>query len=286
MFFRRERLETKTPDQIRAMRAAGLIVGECLAMLRRALAAGMTTGDLDRLAETFIRDHGAIPSFLGYQGFPASLCVSVDDEVVHGIPGDRVLRDGDLVSIDCGAIKDGWHGDAAITAVVGGADAARRDDLLLIEVTEDALWAGVAGLRPGRGIYELGGLIEDLVTARETDLGRRGESIGFSIVDGYTGHGIGRQMHMDPTVFNERVRGRGPTITTGTTVAIEPMITLGTHETHERDDGWTAVTDDGSRAAHVEHTVACTPGGLWVLTAPDGGRDRLEAAGLPYAPLD
>lgn len=284
-------IEIKTPEQIERMRVAGLLVGHTLERLREAIRPGITTGELDRIAEEHIRSGGGIPSFLGYSRppFPASICASVNDEVVHGVPGARELREGDVISIDCGAIVDGWHGDAARTAVVGGDGAARPQDLLLIEATRDALWAGIAAFRPGRGIYELGGAIEDLLTARQQELryaGGAGEAIELGIVDGYTGHGIGREMHMEPTVFNEHVRPKGPTIRPGATVAIEPMVTLGTHETHELEDDWTVVTDDGSRAAHVEHTVARTPDGLWVLTALDGGRTRLEEAGLPYAPLD
>lgn len=269
---------------MRSMRAAGLVVGQCLAQLRRHAAAGMTTGELDHLAQTFIRDAGAIPSFLGYQGFPGTICVSVNDQVVHGIPGQQSLTDGDLVSIDCGAIVDGWHGDAAVTFPVG--DYLAEADRALTETTYDALWAGIAAFRPGTGIYELGAVIEGCVTTGEQRWRAKGLDVNFSIVDGYTGHGIGTQMHMEPTVFNERVRASGPTIREGATVAIEPMLTLGDFETHELDDEWTVLTDDGSRAAHWEHTVAATPGGLWVLTAIDGGAAELAAIGAPYAPLD
>ncbi|MGN6415343.1 type I methionyl aminopeptidase [Flexivirga sp.] len=279
--FGRERLPVKTPEQILLMRRAGLVVGECLQWLRDSARAGMTTGDLDRQAEDFIRGQGATPSFLGYYGFPGTLCVSVNDEVVHGIPGARVLEDGDLVSIDCGAIVDGWHGDAAITLVVGGDAAARAEDLQVSAATRRALWAGIAALRPGIGIYELGGVIEDSVRDSARADGRR-----YSIIDGYTGHGIGTEMHMEPTVHNERVRMRGPQVRPGATVAVEPMVTLGTHESHELSDEWTVVTDDGSRASHWEHTVAVTDGGLWVLTAVDGGAAELAAVGATFAPLE
>ncbi|WP_145230170.1 type I methionyl aminopeptidase [Rudaeicoccus suwonensis] len=278
--FGRERLETKTPEQVRAMRRAGLVVGECLALMSDTIRAGMTTGELDAVAEDFIRGRGATPSFLGYQGFPGSLCVSVNEEVVHGIPGSRMLVEGDLVSIDCGAIVDGWHGDAAMTCVVGGDAAARAEDLALSAATKAALWAGIAALLPGIGIYDLGGVIEDSVV----DSGRA-DGRSYGILDGYTGHGIGREMHMEPAVYNERVRGRGPAVRVGSTVAIEPMLTLGTHESHELADDWTVVTDDGSRAAHWEHTVAVTEGGVWVLTAVDGGEAELAAVGASYGPL-
>lgn len=281
--FGRERLPVKTPDQIRAMRRAGLVVGGALALLRERTAVGMTTADLDRLAADFIRGEGATPSFLGYHGYPATLCVSVNDEVVHGIPGDRVIADGDLVSIDCGAIVDGWHGDAAISMIVGQPSA---PDVALSEATRRSMWAGIGGFRTGRGIYDLGGDIEDSIRAQEATLRAGGLDVAFEIVDGYTGHGIGREMHMEPTVFNERVGQRGPAIRVGATVAVEPMVTLGTYETHELDDGWTVLTDDGSRAAHWENTVALTEHGLWVLTELDGGKAELEAAGLPFGPLD
>ncbi|HWC21590.1 MAG TPA: type I methionyl aminopeptidase [Flexivirga sp.] len=281
MIFGRERLPVKTPEQIVLMRRAGLVVGECLELLAGSTRAGMTTGDLDGIAEEFIRGQGGTPSFLGYYGFPATLCVSVNDEVVHGIPGDRVLHDGDLVSIDCGAIVAGWHGDAAITLVVGGDDAADDADLQLSAATRRALWAGIAGLRPGIGIYDIGGVIEDSVRSSARADGR-----DYGILDGYTGHGIGTEMHMEPTVYNERVRPHGPQVRAGATVAVEPMLTLGSHESHELADEWTVVTNDGARAAHWEHTVAVTDGGLWVLTAVDGGAAELGSVGATYAPID
>lgn len=281
--FGREKLPVKTPDQIRAMRRAGLVVGQCLQLLQERTEVGMTTAQLDKIAHDFITGQGAVPSFLGYQGYPATLCVSVNDEVVHGIPGEKVIADGDLVSIDCGAIVDGWHGDAAVSLIVG---TARPQDAALSEVTRASMWAGIAGFRAGRGIYELGGDIEDSIRSQEDQLRADGQDVRFEIVDGYTGHGIGTAMHMEPTVFNERVKPRGPAIRVGATVAIEPMVTLGTYETHELADGWTVLTDDGSRAAHWENTVALTEHGLWVLTAIDGGQAELESRGLPFGPLD
>ncbi|NHN55162.1 type I methionyl aminopeptidase [Calidifontibacter sp. DB0510] len=276
--FGREKLPTKTPEQLRAMRRAGLVVGGCLEQLRGVVAPGMTTAHLDAVAEDFIRGRGAVPSFKGYHGFPGTLCVSVNEEVVHGIPGQRVIESGDLVSIDCGAIVDGWHGDSAITVAVGEVGA---EDKALSRATEQAMWAGIGGFREGRGVYELGGDIEDSVRASGREAG-----LAFEIVDGYTGHGIGQQMHMEPTVYNERVSAAGPKIRVGATVAIEPMVTLGGCETHELEDDWTVVTDDGARAAHWEHTVALTEHGLWVLTALDGGEAELTARGLPFGPLD
>jgi methionyl aminopeptidase len=278
--FNRSRIETKSPEQVVRMRKAGLVVAQTLQLMAQTVRPGMTTGQLDELAEEHIRGCGATPSFLGYHGFTGTLCTSVNDEVVHGIPGSRVLAEGDLLSIDCGAIVDGWHGDAAISVVVGGRDAGRSEDLALIDATEDSMWAGIAALAAGRPLYAVGAAVEDsVVEAGERD-GR-----DYGIVEEYVGHGIGTAMHMDPQVPNYRVRDRGPTVRAGVTVAIEPMVTLGSPETRVLDDDWTVVTTDGSRASHWEHTVAVTEGGLWVLTALDGGRERLEAAGSTYAPL-
>ena len=201
--------------------------------------------------------------------------------LLHGIPGARVLSEGDVVSIDCGAIVDGWHGDAAISVVVGGREAGRPEDLALIDATEDAMWAGIAALGAGESLYAVGAAVEDSVTkAAERDQRE------YGIVEDYVGHGIGTEMHQDPQVPNYRVREKGPTVRPGVTVAIEPMVTLGTSETRILSDDWTVVTADGSRAAHWENSVAVTDEGLWVLTALDGGQARLEAAGAAYAPLD
>lgn len=278
--FGRSRIETKTPDQILRMRKAGLVVGQTLQLMAQTVRPGMTTKQLDELAEEHIRGCGATPSFLGYHGFTGSLCTSVNDEVVHGIPGSRVLAEGDLISIDCGAIVDGWHGDAAISVIVGGRDAGRPEDLALIDATEDSMWAGIAALAVGESLYAVGAGVEDSIVAS-------GERDGhdYGIVEEYVGHGIGTEMHMDPQVPNYRVRDKGPTVRAGVTVAIEPMITLGSAETRVLQDDWTVVTTDSSRAAHWENTVAVTDDGLWVLTALDGGRERLEAAGAAYAPL-
>ena len=278
--FGRSRIETKTPDQILRMRKAGLVVGQTLQLMAQTVRPGMTTKRLDELAEEHIRGCGATPSFLGYHGFTGSLCTSVNDEVVHGIPGSRVLAEGDLISIDCGAIVDGWHGDAAISVIVGGRDAGRPEDLALIDATEDSMWAGIAALTVGESLYAVGAGVEDSIVAS-------GERDGhdYGIIEDYVGHGIGTEMHMDPQVPNYRVRDRGPTVRSGVTVAIEPMVTLGSAETTVLEDDWTVVTNDKSRAAHWENTVAVTDAGLWVLTALDGGKERLEAAGAAYAPL-
>lgn len=278
--FGRQRIETKTTEQILLMRRAGLVVGQALEILRSCVTAGMTTAELDRVAEDYIRDHDGTPSFLGYHGFTGSLCVSVNEEVVHGIPGARRLADGDLVSIDCGAIVQGWHGDAAISLVVGGREAGTKRDVALMDATEDAMWAGIAALRVGEPLYAIGAAVEDAVAAAAER-----DHATYGIVEDYVGHGIGTEMHQDPQVPNYRVRDRGPTVRSGVTVAIEPMVTLGSAETDVLADEWTVVTVDHTRAAHWENTVAVTDEGLWVLTAVDGGRQRLEALGAAYAPL-
>lgn len=278
--FGRSRIETKTPEQIARMRRAGLVVGQTLQLIAQTVRPGMTTKALDELAEEHIRGSGAKPSFLGYHGFSGSLCTSVNEEVVHGIPGSRVLHEGDLLSVDCGAIVDGWHGDAAISVIVGGRDAGRPEDLALIDATEDSMWAGIAALAVGQPLYAVGAAVEDSVTASGERAGRE-----YGIVEDYVGHGIGTEMHQDPQVPNYRVRDRGPTVRSGVTVAIEPMVTLGTAETRVLGDEWTVVTTDGSRAAHWENSVAVTDQGIWVLTALDGGKSRLEAVGAAYAPL-
>ncbi|HEY2947335.1 MAG TPA: type I methionyl aminopeptidase [Micromonosporaceae bacterium] len=261
-------IQLKTPEQIEKMRAAGLVVAEALARMREAVAPGVSTRDLDKIAESVILEAGAVPSFKGYHGFPASICVSVNAEVVHGIPQpSTVLREGDLVSLDCGAILDGWHGDAAITVGVGDTDPAL---LHMAEVAEDAMWSGIAAA--ARGAASGRGRLTDISYAVESSIRRAGR---YGIVDGYGGHGIGTEMHQDPHVLNHGRPGRGPQLVPGLALAIEPMITMGSPRTDELADGWTVVTLDGSVAAHVEHTMALLDDGVWVLTAVDGGRTRL-----------
>ena len=262
-------MEIKTPDQVASMRRAGLVVGRTLEVLRAAVRPGVTTAELDAVAEDAIRTAGATPSFLGYQGFPGSICTSVNDEVVHGIPGSRELREGDLVSIDCGAIVDGWHGDAAITAPVGDVG---PELLVLIADTEAAMWAGIAAAR-------IGGRVGDISAAVE---GRLRQGRRYGIVEDYTGHGIGTAMHQPPDVPNVGRTGRGARLVEGIALAVEPMVTLGAPDTDLLDDEWTVVTSDGSWAAHSEHTFALTDRGAWVLTAEDGGEERLAALGVPF----
>jgi methionyl aminopeptidase len=266
----RRGVQVKTDDQIRRMRAAGLVVAHTLERLVAAVEAGVTTGELDRLAEAWIRDAGATPSFLGYHGYPGSICTSVNDEIVHGIPGPRALRDGDVLSIDCGAIVDGWHGDAAVTVAVGGPVPPAQARLL--RDTDSALWAGIAAMRPGGWLRDIGAAVEDAATAHGA----------YGIVEEYTGHGIGTEMHQDPDVPNYRTREKGIRLRPGVVLAIEPMLTLGDPATELLEDGWTVRTADGSVAAHFEHTVAVTPDGPWVLTAIEGGAARLAALGVPH----
>ncbi|MEI2766209.1 MAG: type I methionyl aminopeptidase [Dermatophilaceae bacterium] len=270
----------RTDAQLVRMRAAGLLVGRTLAALVEAAHPGVTTGELDRLAEDFIRGHGGVPSFPHVPGYRHTLCTSVNDQVVHGIPGSYALREGDLLSIDCGAIVAGWHGDAAVTLVVGGPASARPEDLRLSRATEDSLWAGIAALAVGERLYAVGEAIEAAVA---DSAGR--DELPYGIVEDYVGHGIGTQMHEDPQIYNYGVRDKGPRVRSGFTGAIEPMVTLGAARTQVLADGWTVVTEDGSRAAHWEHTVAVREQGLWVLTAVDGGRARLGALGAAYAPV-
>jgi methionyl aminopeptidase len=271
VFRARDRIQVKTPDQIELMRVAGLVVAGALELLAQTVAPGVTTAQLDALAEQYIRDHGGVPSFLGYpysgsNDFPATICASVNEEVVHGIPGDRVILAGDLVSIDCGAIVAGWHGDAAFTVAVGEVPAREQE---LLALTEDALWAGLAAATVGARLSDVSHAVESVLRPR-----------GYGIVQEYVGHGIGTEMHMDPQVPNFGPPGRGPRLVAGMALAVEPMATLGGRHTRVLDDDWTVVTADGSRSAHFEHTVALTEVGPWVLTARDGGAARFEARGV------
>jgi methionyl aminopeptidase len=252
------------------MRRAGIVVGETLDLLRAAVRPGVTTGELDSIAEDHIRSRGATPNFLHYHGYPATICASVNDEVVHAIPGDRVLGEGDVVSLDCGAIVDGWHGDAAITVGVG---AVAPDVEAMMDVCEEALWRGLASVRLGDRLTDISHAIESYVRSNGP----------YGIVEDYVGHGIGSAMHMPPNVPNFGKPGRGPRLVEGMALAVEPMITLGTIETTTLDDEWTVVTDDGSWAAHFEHSFTLTSHGALVLTALDGGAAKLAELGVPCA---
>ncbi|UJW33546.1 type I methionyl aminopeptidase [Saccharothrix sp. AJ9571] len=255
-------IELKSRGELEAMRAAGLVVARTLELVTEAARPGVSTKELDELAEQTIRDAGAVPSFKGYHGFPGSICASVNEQIVHGIPAtSQVLADGDLISVDCGAILDGWHGDSAVTIAVGAAVSAK--DLALSDATRTAMWAGVEAVQPGARLT-------DISYAVQSAAERAGEADGteYGMILEYGGHGIGTEMHMEPFLPNVGKPGKGPRLRPGMALAVEPMLTGGGGETLELDDGWTVVTADGSRAAHWEHTVAITDDGPWVLTAP------------------
>jgi methionyl aminopeptidase len=254
----RQQIQVKTPGQLILMRRAGLVVAQTLRVLADAVRPGVSTADLDEIAAAEITAAGAVPSFLGYMGYPATICTSVNEVIVHGIPTpDRVLRNGDIISIDCGAILDGWHGDAAITVAVGDIGPA---DQALLEDCEAALWAGIAQATAANRLGDISHAVERSVRGSGT----------YGLVEEYTGHGIGTAMHMDPAVPNYGPPGQGPRLRAGMALAIEPMITRGSSMNAELADGWTVVTADGSRAAHFEHTVGITPDGPWVMTLPEG----------------
>lgn len=255
-------LEIKTPGEIEAMSAAGALVARALAAVTALAKPGVSTAELDLLAEQTIREAGAVPSFLGYHGYPASICASVNEQIVHGIPSStQVLAEGDLISVDCGAILDGWHGDAAVTIAVGAVPPA---DLALSAACEEALHAGIAAALPGGRLSDISHAVQ---TASEA-AGRR-DGVRYGIVAEYGGHGIGTSMHMDPFLPNHGEPGQGPRLLPGMALAIEPMLTAGDPETRELPDGWTVVTVDGRRAAHWEHSVAITEDGPRILTLPE-----------------
>ncbi|MHB1018464.1 MAG: type I methionyl aminopeptidase [Coriobacteriia bacterium] len=242
----------KSPSELEIMREAGRITSSALDAVAAAVRPGVTTAELDAVAEDTIVRAGARPAFKGYHGFPATLCTSVDDQVVHGIPGRRVLHQGEIVSVDCGAIVDGYYGDSARTFAVGtvSAEAAR-----LMDVTRCSLEAGIARCVPGMRLYDISAAVQEVA-----------EAAGFSVVREYVGHGIGRAMHEDPQVPNYGKAGTGPTLKPGMVLAIEPMINAGGVEVRSLDDGWTVVTLDGAMSAHFEHTVAITEDGPLILT--------------------
>jgi methionyl aminopeptidase len=244
----------KNAEELDKMRRAGRVVAETIAAVRRAVRPGVTTKQLDDIAEREIRGRGAVPSFKGYRGFPATICTSVNEEIVHGIPGGRQLRAGDLFKLDCGAIVEGFHADSAVTVPVGEIEPELSK---LVETTERALWAGIAECRPGNRIGDIGHAVQTVA-----------EGAGFSVVREYVGHGVGRALHEEPPVPNYGAPGRGPKLETGLVIAIEPMVNLGSYDTRLLADGWTVVTLDGRHSAHFEHTIAITPDGYEVLTAP------------------
>jgi methionyl aminopeptidase len=245
----------KSPDEVDKMRKAGRIVAGTIQRVLASVRAGVTTADLDRVAEAYIVEAGAVPSFKGYKGFPASICVSIDNEIVHGIPSPkRVVKEGSLLSLDFGAIWEGFHGDSAVTVIVGEPPSSEVEKL--VRVTEEALSAGIAQIRPGGRLSDISNAVQQVA-----------EGAGFQVVREYVGHGIGRSMHEDPQIPNYGPPGRGPELKPGLVIAVEPMVNLGGWETRVLADDWTVVTTDGSLSAHFEHTIAITEDGHEVLTA-------------------
>ncbi len=265
-------IQIKTPAEIALMRRAGLVVGETLAILRDAVEPGISTADLDQIARKALADRDASSSFLGYHGFPATVCTSINGEIVHGIPSKKaVVRDGDVISIDFGAIVEGYHGDAAITVPVG---TVAPQVLELLRVTEESLWHGMAAAHLGGRQIDISRGVEDYIRSQPHPTGG-----SWGIVEEYVGHGIGTEMHQDPQIHNyvgPRMP-KGVEIVPGLALAVEPMVNLGGRHTRVLEDGWTVVTADGSVSAHFEHTFTVDADGPWVLTALDGGRERIAA---------
>ena len=266
-------IQLKTAEQIVAMRRAGLVVAEIHKAIREVIKPGMMTSALDAVAEAVIKRNGATSNFKGYHGFPATICVSINDEIVHGIPGDRVMNDGDVVSVDCGAIVDGWHGDAAFSVALGTVD---PEDQKMMDVCEESMWRGIAAGKNGAKLSDIGHAIEEYTKSQGK----------YGILQEYGGHGIGTEMHQEPHVLNFGRKGFGPKIVPGMALAIEPMITRGTDVTKVLGDDWTVVSTDGSRGAHFENSYCIAPDGKpFVLTALDGGRERLGALGIEISSL-
>ena len=263
----------KSPAQLRAMIEPGLITAAALDAVRALIAPGVSTLELDAAASAVITGRGAKSNFQMVRGYRHTICVSVNEQVVHGIPSSRVLEPGDIVSIDAGAEFDGWNGDSAFTVVVP--DEARpsvvAERLELSRVTEGSLWAGIAALATARHLGEVGAAVQDHIDA---------SGHGYGILREYVGHGIGRKMHESPSVFNYRVADPGAEVRPGLAVAIEPMVVIGDQETFIEDDDWTVSTLDGTAGSHWEHSVAVHDGGIWVLTAPDGGAAGLAPFGV------
>lgn len=243
----------KSEDDIAKMRRAGRIVATTIDAVLEAVKPGVTTKHLDEIAERVIRAEGATPSFLGYRGFPASLCASVNEQIVHGIPGPRVIEEGDILSLDFGAIWEGFHGDSAVSVFVGSPPSPEAEKL--VKTTEDAMYAGIAQIRAGGHLQDIGHAVQTVA-----------EGSGFGVVREYVGHGIGRNLHEDPQVPNYGQSGRGPKMKEGLVIAVEPMVNMGGWETIMLPDNWTVVTADGSLSAHFEHTIAITADGIEILT--------------------
>lgn len=272
--FGRRKIEYKTDEQLCGMVCAGVVTSRALDAAVAAARPGATTADVDAAFREVLSANGATSNFLGYFGYPATVCVSVNEEVVHGIPGERVLETGDILSIDGGAIVDGWNGDSARTVILGNPS---EEDQLLSDVTREAMWRGIAAAATGTRVGDIGAAIEGHVRER---VGQR-----LGILEDYVGHGIGSQMHMAPDVLNYRASGGSPALKPGMCLAIEPMLVTGGIATSTLSDDWTVVTDDGGRASQWEHSVAIHRGGLWVLTAEDGGASELEPLGVTPVPI-
>jgi methionyl aminopeptidase len=270
----------KTPAQLRAMVEPGLITAAALDAARALIAPGVTTEELDAAASAVIASRGAVSNFQMVRGYRHTVCASVNEQVVHGIPSARPLEPGDIVSIDAGAEYRGWNGDSAFTVVL--ADPSRPDVVAererLSSVTEGSLWAGIAALASATHLAEVGAAIEAYIEANAPEG-------GYGILRDYVGHGIGRKMHESPSVFNYRVDDPGPEVRPGLALAIEPMVVVGDQATFVEDDGWTVSTVDGTAGSHWEHSVAVHDGGIWVLTAPDGGAAGLASFGITPAPI-
>jgi len=272
----------KTAAELRLMVEPGLITAAALDAVRAAITPGITTLELDAIAERVIRDAGAEPNFMLEPGYRHTICASVNEEVVHGMPGARVIQPGDIVSIDCGAQLGGWNGDSAFSMVVPDPSrpALVADRQRLVDVTEQSLWHGIAALASVKRVNQVGAAVEEYIESTPRADGR-----DWGIIEDYTGHGIGRSMHEDPPVFNYRVREKGPEVKAGLAIAIEPMVTDGTIDTVTLGDDWTVATVDGTMAAHWEHSVAVHAGGIWVLTLADGGAAGLAPLGVVPVPL-
>ena len=266
-------IQIKTLDQLQTMRKAGLLVRSTLELIRSNIKVGITTSALDAIAEANIKRGGGTSNFKGYHGFPATICVSINDEIVHGIPGERMIMPGDIVSVDCGAIVDGWHSDAAFTMIVDPVDEKRQT---MLDVCEESMWHGIAAGSVGAKLSDIGHAIEKHIVSQGK----------YGILREYGGHGIGTAMHMEPHIFNYGKPGHGPTIEAGMVFAIEPMITLGTDKTKVLADNWTVVTTDKSHGSHFENSYCIAPDGKpFVLTEVDGGRANLARFGIEVSSL-
>ena len=266
-------IQIKTLDQLKTMRRAGLLVRSTLDLIKSQIKAGISTSALDAIAEANIKRGGGTSNFKGYHGFPATICVSINEEIVHGIPGERMIMPGDVVSVDCGAIIDGWHGDAAFTMIVDPIDGEQEK---MLNVCEESMWVGIAAGAAGAKLSDIGHAIENYINSQGK----------YGILREYGGHGIGTAMHMEPHILNYGKPGNGPKIEPGMVFAIEPMITMGSERTRVLDDNWTVVTVDKSRGSHFENSYCIAPDGKpFVLTATDGGRADLARFGIEVSEL-